>query len=217
MKNILIIGLGRFGRIAAATLTTRENQVLGVDKSEKRVNDALPFLTSAQIGDATDPQFLEALCVDNFDVCIVAIGDDFRASVEATALLKELGAPLVVSRASDDLHSRILKRSGADDIVYPEKQMAEWTAVCYSSEMISDYIPLTGGYAIMEVEIPENWNGKAVNELDIRRKYGINIIGMKTDHGMIPSISPDTVLRSEQHILVLGTNENISKCFKFDR
>ena len=215
MKNVLIVGLGRFGRLAAAALTKRGHQVLGIDNREKSVNAALPFLTSAQIGDCTDPQFIKGLGVSNFDLCIVAIGDNFQSSLETTSLLKEYGAPLVVSRASREVHSRFLLRNGADHVVYPEKQMAEWTAICYSSDMISDYMALSEDFAIVDVEIPESWVGKAVNQLDIRRKYGINIIGIKKGNAIIPSVDPEMVFDAGQHVLVLGRSDKLSKCFKF--
>ena len=129
MKTVLLIGLGRFGRHIAQELNELKHQVLAVDKSEERVNQALPYVTNAQIGDSTDRMFLETLGVRDFDVCIVAIGDDFQSSLETTSLVKELGAKLVVSRAARDVHAKFLLRNGADEIVYPEKQLASWTAI----------------------------------------------------------------------------------------
>ncbi|MFW5669087.1 MAG: potassium channel family protein, partial [Acetivibrio ethanolgignens] len=132
MKSILLIGLGRFGRHAARKLDEMGHEVLAVDKDEERVQAALPFVTNSQIGDSTDENFLKSLGINNFDVCIVAIGDNFQSSLETTSLLKELGAKLVVSRAARDVHAKFLLRNGADHIVYPEKQLALWTAIRYS-------------------------------------------------------------------------------------
>ena len=127
MKSILLIGLGRFGRNIAIKLDQLGHQVMAVDRIEERVDAVLPYVTNAQIGDSTNEDFLSSLGVSNFDVCIVAIGDDFQNSLETTSLLKELGAKLVVSRAARDVHAKFLLRNGADEIVYPEKQLAVWT------------------------------------------------------------------------------------------
>ena len=124
-KSILLIGLGRFGRHVAMKLDELHHEIMAVDKEERRVEAALPYVTNAQIGDATNEAFLSSLGVSNFDVCIVAIGDNFQSSLEATSLLKELGAKMVVSRAARDVHAKFLLRNGADEVVYPEKQLAD--------------------------------------------------------------------------------------------
>ncbi len=143
MKSILLIGLGRFGRHVAEKLYELDHQVMAVDKQEDRVEAVMSYVTNAQIGDSTNMEFLETLGVSNFDVCIVAIASDFQSSLETTAYLKDLGAKMVVSRASRDVHARFLLRNGADEIVYPEKQVANWTAIRYSSEHIFDYVQLS--------------------------------------------------------------------------
>ena len=148
MKSILLIGLGRFGRHIALKLDELHHEVMAVDKEEKRVNAALPYVTNAQIGDATNQDFLESLGIRNYDVCIVAIGDNFQSSLETTSLLKELGAKMVVSRAARDVHAKFLLRNGADEVVYPEKQLAAWTAIRYSADHIFDYIELDEKYGI---------------------------------------------------------------------
>lgn len=145
---------------------------------------ALPYVTNAQMRDATNEAFLSSLGVSNFDVCIVAIGDNFQSSLEATSLLKELGAKMVVSRAARDVHAKFLLRNGADEVVYPEKQLAAWTAIRYSADHILDYIELDDEHAIFEVTIPEEWVGKTVGQLDIRKKYKINIMALKEDGQM---------------------------------
>lgn len=143
MKSILLIGLGRFGRHMAMKLQKLHHEVLAIDKNEDRVNECLPYVTSAQIGDSTNEAFIESLGVRNFDLCVVAIGDDFQSSLETTALLKEHGAAFVLSRAARDVHAKFLLRNGADEIIYPERQMASWAAVRYSSDHIFDYVELT--------------------------------------------------------------------------
>ena len=136
MKTILLIGLGRFGRHVAMKLNELNHQVMAVDKVEERVDAILPYVTSAQIGDSTSDAFIKSLGVRNFDVCIVAIGDSFQSSLETTSLLKEMGAKKVVARATRDVHAKFLLRNGADEVVYPEKQIANWTAIRYSSDHI---------------------------------------------------------------------------------
>ena len=173
MKSILLIGLGRFGRSIAEKLNEMNHQVMAVDRDEARVNDVLPLVTEAQIGDATNEAFLRSLGVDNYDVCFVAIGEDFQSSLETTSLLKELGAKKVVSRASRGVHRKFLLRNGADDVVYPEKQLAAWTAVRYTTDLVRDYIALDEEYAIYDLAVPDEWIGKTVGALDIRKKYSL--------------------------------------------
>ena len=169
MKSILLIGLGRFGRHIALKLNALNHQVMAIDHNEERVNALLPFVTNAQIGDSTNEEFLAALGVGNYDACIVTIGDNFQNSLETTYLLKELGARKIIARASREMQEKFLLRNGADEVVYPEKQLAAWTAIRCSSEHILDYIELDDEYAIFEVEIPSDWSGKSILELDIRK------------------------------------------------
>ncbi len=213
MKSILLIGLGRFGRHAARTLNELNHEVMAIDICEERVDAALPYVTNAQIGDSTNEDFLRSLGINNYDLCIVAIGDNFQSSLETTSLLKELGAKYVVSRASREVHAKFLLRNGADEIVYPEKQLAKWTAIRYSSNHIFDYIELDDEYAIFEVEIPDAWIGKSVIELDIRKRYDINIIAIKEDGKLNMLITPDTILSASDTILVVGKEDRLQKCF----
>ncbi len=214
MKSILLIGLGRFGKHVAQKLYELKHQVMAVDMIEERVNEVLPYVTNAQIGDGTNEEFLSSLGVRNFDVCIVAIGDNFQSSLETTSLLKELGAKMVVSRAARDVHAKFLLRNGADEIVYPEKQLASWTAIRYSSDHIFDYIELTEDYAIFEISIPEEWNGKSIGRLDIRKKHRVNIMAVKRNGELNLNITSDTVLDNRETLLVLGRYKDIQKCFR---
>ncbi|MBQ4619959.1 MAG: TrkA family potassium uptake protein [Clostridia bacterium] len=213
MKSILLIGLGRFGKHIAIKLSELHHQVMAVDQVEERVNAVLPYVTNAQIGDSTNEEFLKSLGVGNYDLCIVAIGEDFQSSLETTSLLKELGARYVVSRASRDIHAKFLLRNGADEIVYPEKQLANWTAIRFSSDHIFDYIELEGDNAIVEVAVPSHWIGKTVGELDIRKKYHINLLATKHNKRLETSINAETVITSDISLLVLGSHNNIHRCF----
>lgn len=212
-KSILLIGLGRFGRHIAMKLDELHHQVMAVDKEDSRVEAILPFVTNAQIGDATNEDFLSSLGIRNFDVCIVAIGDNFQNSLETTSLLKELGAKMVVSRASRDIHAKFLLRNGADEIVYPEKQLANWTAIRYSSDHILDYIELDEDHAIFELSVPHEWTGKTVGQLDIRKKYDINIMAVKTNGILNLKVNSDTYLSADSSMLVLGEIKYIQKYF----
>ena len=214
MKSVLLIGLGRFGRGVAEKLNELHHQVLAVDKNEERVNEILPLVTDAQIGDATSETFLRSLGVDNFDVCIVTIGEDFQSSLETTSLLKELGAKKVVSRASREVHKKFLLRNGADDVVYPEGQLAAWTAIRHTTEHVLDYIALDSEYAIYDLSVPADWNGKTVGGLDIRRKYNLNILAVRGDGQPSMVVTGDTMLQEDQTILVLGKWKDIQKCFR---
>lgn len=213
MKSILLVGLGRFGRHIAEKLFDLNHQVMAVDQKEERVDSILPFVTNAQIGDSTNPDFLISLGIRNFDLCIVAIGDNFQSSLETTSLLKELGAKEVVSRAASDVHAKFLLKNGADDIVYPERQLATWTAIRYSAEHIFDYIELDHEHAIFEVQVPTDWAGKTVGELDVRKRYNINIMAVKEDGILDLAISPETSITERKTMLVLGTIKQIQKVF----
>lgn len=211
MKSVLLIGLGRFGRHMAKKLQQLHHEVLAVDKSESRVNDALPYVTSAQIGDSTKEAFIESLGVRNFDLCVVAIGDDFQSSLETTALLKEHGASFVLSRAARDVHAKFLLRNGADDVIYPERQMASWAAVRYSSDHIFDYIELTSEHSIYEVAVPPVWVGKTIVQLAVRQRYKINILAIKVGDQIEPLPGPEHRFAPRETLLVLGNNRDIER------
>ena len=214
MKNILLIGLGRFGRHIALQLNKLGHEVMAVDSNEERVNEILPIVTNAQIGDSTNTEFLKSLGIGNFDVCIVTIGGNFQNSLETTSLLKELGAKLVVSRAERDVQEKFLLRNGADEVIYPEKQVANWAAIRYTADHIRDYIEVDEAHAIFEVEVPEGWIGKTVGELDIRRKYSINIMATKENGKINMAVSPETVHTDNITLLVLGAYKELQKCFR---
>ena len=213
MKNILLIGLGRFGRHIAQELHHLGHMVLAVDRNEDRLNRALPFLTNAQIGDSTNEAFMSSLGVRDFDVCIVTISHDFQNSLETTSLLKELGAKFVVSRSERDVQAKFLLRNGADQVVYPEEQMAKWTAIRYTADHILDYIEVDDSHAIFEVEMPDSWTGKTVGQLDIRKKYSINIAAIRRNGVINVNVTPETVLSKDMSMLVLGEYKALQKYF----
>lgn len=211
MKSILIVGLGRFGRHMAKKFIEQGNEVLGIDNNEERVNDALDLVTNAQIGDAKSERFIEHLGVGNFDLCVVAIGDDFQSSLETTALLKDFGAKFVLARASRDVHAKFLLRNGADRIVYAEREMAERLAVTYGSDSIFDYIELTEDYSIYEITIPKSWIGRSIVDINVRSKYNISILGTKSNGNINPMPKPDYIFKDGETIMVMGHNDDVDR------
>ena len=228
MKNILIIGLGRFGRHCAKKLTELGHQVMAVDVREDRVDTVLPYVTDGLIGNSTKADFMKGLGVKNYDVCIVAIGDDFLSSLQTTFTLDELGAKKVIARATSHRQEKFLLRNGASYVVFPERELGYWTAIRFSSDSISNYVDLSDGYGVYEIKVPERWSGKRIDELDVRRKFHINILGVRDPYSsrLIPpnnaganqkmpeinmDIRYDTVLHSGQTMMVLGKTEYIQK------
>lgn len=214
MKSVLLIGLGRFGRHIAQELTDLGHEVMAIDKLEERVNEVLPFVTNALIGDSTNEEFIDSLGVRNFDFCIVTIGESFQASLETTSLLKEKGALRVISRASRGVHAKFLLRNGADDVVYPERQLAAWCAIRYSSDHLLDYMELDDDHSMVEVEPPSSWIGESIISLNVRKKFGITVLGFKKHGELRLNITPETVIEQGTNLLVLGETRAIRKCFK---
>lgn len=214
MKSILVIGLGRFGRHIVEKLNELHHHVMAVDRDEQRVNEALPLVTDAQIGDAASKTFLRSLGIDNYDVCFVTIGEDFQSSLIVTSYLKELGAKKVISRASREVQRQFLLHNGADAVVYPEKQLAGWCALRYTTDRVLDYISLDDEYAIYDLSVPEEWHGKTVGALDIRKKYNLNVLAVRINGHPSMAVTSDTQLKQDQTILVLGKWKDIQKCFR---
>jgi len=213
MKSILLIGVNHFGFYLAKKFQELGHQVMAVDIDEDRINSILPYVTDAQIGDSTNEAFLRSLGVDGYDVCMVTIGGDFQSSLETTSLLRELGGRMIVSRADREVQAKFLLRNGADEVINPEKQIADWAAIRYASNHLLDYIKLDDDHAIIEVTVPRDWERKTVGQIDIRKKYGINIMTVKENGVMNLSVTPETILASGSTMLVLGELKAIRKCF----
>lgn len=213
MKTVLIIGLGQFGTRIAKRMEELNCEVMAIDADEECVNEILPYVTYAQIGDSTNQEFLQSLGIDNYDVCIVALGRNFQSSLETTSLLKELGAKKVISRATNDVQMKFLLRNGADEVVYPEMQMAHRIAVKYASDNILDFIELNEEYSIYELKAPREWYGKTLIQLDIRKRYKTNVVTIKRDDEIVFP-TPDTVFQEGDAVLVIGKAKDIMKHFK---
>ena len=214
MKSILIIGLGRFGRHMAKKFEKQGNDVMAVDIVEERVDAVLPYVTNAQIGDATNEVFMESLGVANYDLCVVTIGDNFQSSLEATALLKDLDAPFILSRASRDVHAKFLLRNGADEVIYTEKETAERLAVQFGSDNIFNYIELNSEYAIYEISTPQNWVGKSILQKNVRSKYNVSILATKRGDEIFPLPHPDHIFSESESLMVLGKDKDVERLIK---
>ena len=214
MKSILMIGMGKFGHHLCKNLCEMGNQVMIVDMDEKKLEDLLPIVTTAKIGDCTNVEVLKSLGVGNFDMCIVCIGTNFQSSLEITSLVKELGAAYVVSKANRDIHAKFLLRNGADEVIYPDRDIAESLAVSLSSSHVFDYIELTDEYSIYEIAPLENWVGHSIREIDVRNKYHINILGVKESGVLKPLPGGDYRFTGNEHLLAMAAREDAKKLLR---
>ncbi len=212
MKTVLIIGMGRFGRHLAKKMDELGNEVMIVDSNPEMVEQVASDFSDAHIGDCTNEGVIRSLGVANFDICFVTIGEDFQSSLVITSLLKKLGAKYVVAKARYDIQAEILSKIGADEIVYPEREMAEKLAIRYNAENIFDFIQLTSEYSIYEIPILSEWINQTLSSLGIRTKYGINIIAVKNkDNTLLPTPSADYEFQRGDHIVVIGKSSDVFK------
>lgn len=214
MKSVLIIGMGRFGHHLCMNLSHLGNQIMIVDEHEERLEGLLPYVVSAKIGDCTNEAVLKSLGIANFDICFVCIGTNFQSSLEITSLVKELGAKHVISKANRDIHAKFLLRNGADEVIYPDRDIAEKIAVRYSANHIFDYIELTHEYSIYEIPPLPAWVGKSIKELSIRNKYHISILGTKDKGNAKLMPQADYLIKEEEHLMVIGKKTDIDNILK---
>ena len=214
MKTFLVIGLGRFGTHLTQRLVELGDEVMVVDRDEERVVRLANVATAACVGDCRDEQVLMSLGVQNFDVCFVCVSDDFQTSLEVTATLKELGAKYVVARADREKQIKFLKKIGADHVVHTEMDMAHRVAMRFSAQNAFDYIELTPQYAIFEIETPKTWVGCTVAEMDIRRRYNVNIQGLKADDIIIPMLDPEYRFQPDTHLIIAGDKKDSLRLMK---
>ncbi|MDE6598020.1 MAG: TrkA family potassium uptake protein [Clostridia bacterium] len=209
MKSVLLIGMGKFGQTLGEKLINMGDEVMIVDKDEDVINTLAPKYTNALIANCMNADNLQAMDIPSFNVCVVAIGDDFQSSLEITSILKDLGAKWVVSRADTDIQRKFLFRVGADEVVYPNRDIAEKLAVKLNSENVYDYIEVDSQYSIFEIAVPAKWNGKTLVEANPRGKYGLNVLLIKKGRNIVPSPGPNYVFEDGDHILVFGNTEKI--------
>lgn len=210
-KSFLIIGLGRFGSHLCKDLAALGHEIMIVDQDEEWLEPLLPYVTDSRIGDCTKVQVLESLGIGNFDKCFVCIGRNFQNSLEITSLLKELGAKYVISEATRDIQAKFLLRNGADEIIYPERDMAEKAAIMYSSDSVFDYFELAEDFSMYELEPLPEWIGKSLAETDLRRKMHISVAAVHTESGTVAMPPADYRFKENEHIMVIGRNEDIRR------
>lgn len=211
MKSILIIGLGRFGTHLCQNLAKLDNEIMIVDREEASLEDLLPLVVSAKIGDCTNEKVLRSLGVGNFDLCFVCIGDNFQSSLEITSLLKDLGAKYVVSKANRDIHAKFLLRNGADEVIYPDRDIADKVAVRFSANHVFDYVELADNFSFYETAPLPEWIGRSIRDVNVRAAYNTNIIGIRTKDGMHMMPGPDYIFHPQEHLMMIGHHDDIEK------
>ena len=210
MKSFMIIGMGRFGHYLCRELSALGNEIRAVDVVEEQLEPCLSLVTSAQIGDCTRQEVLQELGVRNFDACFVCIGTNFQNSLEITSLLKEMGAKKVVSRASTDVQAKFLLRNGADEVVYPERDIAERIAKKSSANHVFDFVDL-GAYGIYEVLPLKSWVGKSIRELNVRVSYNISILGIRGKDGSLVMPDAEYCFHEDDHMMVMGSDADLAR------
>lgn len=214
MKSVLIIGMGKFGHHLCNDLVALGNDVMVIDRYEENVTDLISKVTNVQIGDCTEPQVVKSLGVGNFDIVFVCIGTNFQSSLEITSLVKEMGAKYVISKANRDVHSKLLLRNGADEVIYPDRDIAEKLARRCSANHVFDYIELDEEYSIYEILPLKEWIGSSIREVDFRNRYGINIIGVKKQDKTTILPPADYVFCEDEHLMVIGQKANVESILK---
>lgn len=213
MKSILVIGIGRFGKHLCQDLIENGNDVMAVDEDEENLEEILPLVTSAKIGDCTKEEVLKSFGVSNFDICFVCIGTNFQSSLEVTSLLKDLGAKYVISKATRDIQAKFLLKNGADEVIYPDRDIAARIAARVSANNVYDYVEM-GEYSIYEIQTIEEWFGKSIREVDFRAKYSVSIMGIKQGGETQILPSPDHIFQENEHLMVIGKKEHIDRILK---
>ncbi len=217
MKSVLIVGLGRFGQHLCKMMVKLKNEVMVIDVKEDNVEAMMPLVTNAQIGDCTNVEVLKSIGVNNFDICFVCIGTNFQSSLEITSLLKENGAKYVVSKATRDIQAKFLLRNGADEVIYPDRDIAEKAAFRYSSNHVFDYIELNDEYSIYEIPVAQEWVGRTIKDVNFRAKYKVSILGFKQGEETQLLPMADHVFDDKEHLMVVGRIGDVDRLLeKFD-
>lgn len=211
MKSVLIIGMGRFGHHLCQKFVELDNEVMIIDSREEALEDMLPFVANAQIADCTNVEVLKSIGIGNFDVCFVCIGTNFQSSLEITSLLKENGAKYVISKATRDIQAKFLLRNGADEVVYPDRDIAQKVAVRCSANHVFDYIELNSEYGIYEIPVMDEWIGKSIVEVNFRSRYKVHILGCKLGEETQLLPMADHVFEENEHLMVIGRKEDVRR------
>ena len=213
MKNILILGLGRFGSAMVRPLYELGNHVVVCDTDEEKINRVIEYAAGAKIGDCTSEKFVRSLGVEDFDIVFVTIGESLQNSLVAVTLLKDCGAKCVYAKAGSEMHEKLLLRLGADKVIFPERDAGERIANIYGRDSVFECIELMENHSIYEIKVPEEWVGKSVREVNVRAHYGANILGVKEREGenLDPNISPDYIFTAEGSVMLMGEVSRLKK------
>ena len=210
MKSFLLIGMGKFGHHLCRELAEEGNDLMIVDSNEEKLSDLLEYAASAKIGDCTKQEVLDSFSVDIFDACIVCIADDFQSSLEITNQLSEMDAKKIISLASTEIQAKFLLRNGADEVIFPERDIAQRIARSISNDSVFDCIELSPEYSIFEIAIPEAWKRRTIREVDVRANYNLNILAVKEGETVtIPN--PEYRFHGEEHLMIIGKNIDVMK------
>ena len=209
MISVLLIGMGKFGRTLGEQLMSMGDEVMVVDKNEAAINPIASKYTNALIANCMNEDSLAAMDIPSFDICVVAIGDDFQSSLEITSLLKDLGAKRIISKATTDIQRKFLMRAGADEVIYPDRDVAEKLAVRINSSSIINFIDIDDKYSIFEISLPEAWAGKKLIEVNPRARYGMNILTVKKGAQVIATLDADFMFEPDDQLVVFGNTETI--------
>lgn len=210
-KQFAVIGLGRFGSSVARTLFEMDYEVMGIDENEERVNENIQYVTHAVVADTTDEHALREIGIRNFDVVVVSIGADIQASILTTLILKELGVKKIVAKAQNERHGQVLYKVGADRVVFPERDMGVRVAHNLISANVLDFIELAEDYSVAEVVVAPAMVGKTLRQLDIRAKFGVNVIAIKSGDKFNIAPSPDNLIQENDVLVVIGNNKDLQE------
>ena len=214
MKSILVIGLGRFGQHLVKKLSEYDNEILAIDRYEENSKLVEEYATYTQFGDCRSEKVLRSLGVGNFDLCFVCVGTEFQSSLEITALLKELGAKYVISKAISDIHAKFLSRNGADEVAYPERDIAVRFATRHSAKILFDYYELNDEYSIYEIPPLHEWVGKSFRDINLRNVYKLNVLATKQDNEILSMPDADHIVCANEHLIVMGNTKDAHKVLK---
>lgn len=210
-KQYAVFGLGSFGESVAVTLQELGCEVVVVDNHMERIEDISPYVSYAVQADIEDPEVIRSLGARNLDGVVVAVADDMEASIMATLVSKEIGVPYVLAKAKNELHAKVLKKIGADSIIFPEKEIGQSVARNLVSGEFVDWISLSPDYSITEIQVPEKWIGKSLSEIDVRRTKDVNVVGVRIGEKIQVTIDPEEPLQKEMMLIMIGSNEALEK------
>ena len=210
-KQYAVFGLGSFGESVAVALQELGCEVVVVDNHMERIEDISPYVSYAVQADIEDPEVIRSLGARNLDGVVVAVADDMEASIMATLVSKEIGVPYVLAKAKNELHAKVLKKIGADSIIFPEKEIGQSVARNLVSGEFVDWISLSPDYSITEIQVPEKWIGKSLSEIDVRRTKDVNVVGVRIGEKIQVTIDPEEPLQKEMMLIMIGSDEALEK------